>query len=173
VLYSNTYALYTRGWRGIVIDPNEGMKPLFKALRPRDIFVHAGVARAQGVKKYYAFSDGAYNTFDPAEAAIRKGMQYPEFIEERKVAVRPLRDILADQGVLRVDFLNMDIEGMDIEALESYDCSMPPRIMAIESHAFNPDKPMEEPAYRFLRGKSYVLRGFAAYTLIFERVEGE
>jgi FkbM family methyltransferase len=171
VLYSNTYAFYKRGWHGVVIDPNESMQPLYKALRPRDTFVHAGVARTKGTQTYFAFSDGAYNTFDPKEAAERKAAAYPHFKEELQVALRPLADILHEQGITHVDFLTIDIEGMDIEALESYDWSMSPKVIAIESHGFNPDRPTDEPVYAFLKAKGYRLEGMAAYTLVFGRAK--
>lgn len=170
VLYSNTYAFYRRGWRGVVIDANKEKQNLFAALRPRDTFVHTGIARDTGMKTYYRFSDGAYNTFDAIDAEKCKTQNYPQFIDEEKVAVRPLVGILREQRITNVDFLNIDIEGLDMEALESYDWSMPPRIIAIESRAFNPDRPADDPAYRFLKEKGYVLVGLATYTLIFTRL---
>jgi hypothetical protein len=67
VLYSNTYALYKKGWRGIVIDPNPKMKELFASLRPRDTYVSAAIGE-EGSATYYSFNDGAYNTLDDALA---------------------------------------------------------------------------------------------------------
>jgi FkbM family methyltransferase len=171
-LYSNTYALYKKGWKGIVIDANADWAPLYKALRPRDIFASAGIGATPGVQTYYTFDDGAYNTFDTKEADELKQKAYPAFRGERQVEVKPLSEILAAHSVTAVDFLSIDIEGLDMEALATYNWSMPPRVIAIESHVFNPDAPELDPAYALLRQKGYLLRGMAAYTLIFVHVGG-
>src|SRR3569623_976818 len=61
-LYSNTYAFYKRGWRGYAIDPNPRSKFLFRWFRPRDELIHSAVGE-KGIKKYYEYSDPAYNSF--------------------------------------------------------------------------------------------------------------
>src|SRR3989304_2562059 len=43
ILYSNTYALYRRGWSGIVIDPNTALRPPYRLFRRRDTFVGAAI----------------------------------------------------------------------------------------------------------------------------------
>jgi FkbM family methyltransferase len=166
-LYSNTYALYRRGWKGIVIDANADMAPLYKAIRPRDTFVNAGVGRNIGEQTYYVFKDGAYNTFDAKEADEHKQKNYPIFREERKVVMRPLSAIMAEHAITEVGFLNIDIEGLDIEALESYNWALPPKVIAIESQHFNPDKPQDDPVYRYLQVMGYELKGMTDYTLLF------
>lgn len=35
--YSNTYALYRCGWKGIVVEPNPNAKPLFRFFWPHDV----------------------------------------------------------------------------------------------------------------------------------------
>ena len=37
ILYSNTYGLYRRGWKGIVVDPNKTLKSIYTLLRHKDI----------------------------------------------------------------------------------------------------------------------------------------
>lgn len=167
ILYSNTFSFYCRGWRGIAVDPNIAMRPLYRFLRPRDRFVHAGVGEKADMQTYYAFSDGAYNTFDAREAEIRKSIPHLRFIGTQSVPMRPLRDIISESGITRIDFLNVDVEGLDLQVLASHDWTMRPRIVAVECTTFDPDRPDASPTYRFLREKGYVLKGFAAYTLLF------
>jgi FkbM family methyltransferase len=166
-LYSNTYTFYRRGWRGIVIDPNSAFRPLYRLVRPRDTFVHAGIGKEQSVKTYYCFNDGAYNTFDEKAASERKSSRYPKYRGETSVEVIPLSTICSMYGVESIDFLNIDVEERDLEVLQSHNWSILPRLIAIESRSFDPSHPQGDAIFRFLSEKGYVLAGLANYTLIF------
>lgn len=169
ILYSNTYAFYRKGWSGLVVDPNPSLKPLYSFFRPRDRFAEAAVGKAEAQVAYHRFKDGAYNTLSPGEAERWKKENRSPYLGATEVAVRPLRDILHEAGIATVDFLNIDIEGMDIEALESYDWSAPPSAIAIEDNSFDASTPDKSPVFRYLREKGYALSAFAPRTLIFTR----
>ena len=49
ICYSNTYALYKKGWRGINIDATPGSMFLFNKIRPRDINIETGISPCGGV----------------------------------------------------------------------------------------------------------------------------
>ncbi|MBP9711119.1 MAG: FkbM family methyltransferase [Candidatus Pacebacteria bacterium] len=140
-LYSNTYALYRRGWHGLAIDPNPAMQPLFKLFRSRDTFVCAGVGEGEG--SYQQFADGAYNQF--TKGAGQK--------------LRRLDDLLHEHHVEKIDFLSIDVEGMDVEVLKTHDWSIRPRLIAIEAD-------LQSPAAEFLTLKGYTLRCITGRTLI-------
>lgn len=168
ILYSNTYAFYQKGWRGIVIDPNIAMKVLYRVFRRKDIFVYAGVGSKYSKQKYYSFSDGAYNTFNERTSDECKKKKQLTFLGVSQVEMIPLSEIVAKYGLSRIDFLNIDVEGMDLQVLKSYDWNIRPRVIAIEDHMFNPTEPMQSPVYRFLFEHNYMLSGVTAYTLIFQ-----
>jgi hypothetical protein len=46
--WSNTYAFYLRGWRGLAIDPNPAVGALWSRLRPCDTFLNFGVSDNPG-----------------------------------------------------------------------------------------------------------------------------
>ncbi len=167
ILYSNTYAFYRNGWRGIVIVPNRSLAPLYACMRSRDRFVNAAIGKEAGELPYHRFKDGAYNTLSEEEAVRWKQENRSAYLGAETALVRPLRDVMKDAGVTDVDFLNIDIEGMDIEALESYDWTYPPRAIAIEDNDFRADAPHESRAYGYLAGRGYILAAFAPRTLIF------
>ena len=171
ILYSNTYGLYREGWSGVTIDPNPAMGAQHRILRPRDTFVLSGVSNKEAESDYYRFSDGAYNTFDPEVAAEFKARSYPRFIRKEKAHLSPLNVILSKHNITKVDFLDVDVEGLDVEVLESFDWKLAPRVVAIESRAFDPEHITADPAYIFLRKHGYVLAGFFKYTLIFAHQE--
>src|SRR4051812_40394323 len=80
VLYSNTYGLYRKGWKGIVIDANDRFRPLYRLLRPRDRFIHAAVGKEEKKRTYYRYADGAYNTLDDREAEKLSARTYPRLL---------------------------------------------------------------------------------------------
>ncbi|KND47921.1 MAG: hypothetical protein AB199_04155 [Parcubacteria bacterium C7867-004] len=169
VLYSNTYAFYQKGWRGIVIDPNIDMRPLYTLMRPADRFIHAAVGERAEERPYYMFDDGAYNSFDEGRARSWKATRGLEIRETRMVAFKPLSQILSEQGIKSIDFLNIDVEGFDFEVLKTHDWSIPTRVIAIEDETFNPDQPRENAIYAYLHEKGYILAGLAGLTLLFEK----
>lgn len=166
-LYSNTYALYRRGWSGIAVDPNGAMRPLFRLFRPRDSFVCAAVDAEPADRLYRSYVDGAYNTFSDEQAKVLAARSIlPR--STSSLPVRPLRELLAPFELKRIDFMNIDVEGMDEAVLESHDWNIRPRVLAVEIHGFDPDAPQESGTYRFLREKGYALIGIAGLTVLFK-----
>ena len=168
-LYSNTYALYKKGWQGIVIDPNIDMKPMYAMMRPRDTFVHTAVGPIAGETPYYMFDDGAYNSFDEGRAKSWKASRGLEIKEVRRVSFKPLSQILHEQKITKIDFLNIDAEGFDFEVLKTHDWSIETSVIAIEEEEFNPDAPHGNAIYQYMHEKGYVLAGLAGLTLIFRK----
>lgn len=169
ILYSNTYALYQRGWSGIAVDPNGDCLPLFRFFRPRDRFVRAGIGSEKSEREYYMFSDGAYNTFSLTEANERKRNKNITFLGSEIIAVVPLSSILASHRVRHIDLLNIDVEGMDTEVLKSHDWSIEPRVIAIEDSHFDPESPLKSATYQMLHEKGYILAACVVQTLIFRK----
>jgi FkbM family methyltransferase len=169
ILYSNTYGFYRKGWKGLVIDPNATLAPLYAFFRSRDTFARAAVGTTDGEGAYHRFKDGAYNTLSSQEAEKWKSEKRSPYLGTEQVRVRPLRDLTREAGITEVDFLNIDIEGMDVEALESYDWNIPPKVIAIEDNAFNAHMPETSPAFRYLTEKGYRLASFSPRTLIFAK----
>ena len=117
--FSNTYRFYLRGWRGINVDPLPGTKRRFDRLRPRDTTLECGVSGRPGQLLYHQFAEPALNTFDDA---VAKSRSTPP-VATIRVDTLPLADILRRHlppGQL-IDFLSIDVEGLDLEVLTSND----------------------------------------------------
>lgn len=153
VLYSNTYYFYKRGWSGVNIDPNPELTERYRLLRPRDTFVLAGIGI--GEASYQSLADNAYNKFDKGS-----GMQ-----------LTPLSEIF--KNLNHVDFLNIDVEGMEMDVLKSHDWQIQPTVIAVEHDSFNPDKPFESEVYAFLRAKGYILEGMCNLSLIWKKEDAD
>jgi FkbM family methyltransferase len=172
ILYSNTYNFYRRGWKGIVVDPNERMRPLYSFFRPRDIFVANGVSDKNETRTYYAFSDGAYNTFSEAEAKERMENPHLKFLGKREMRCRTLASILEEHSVTSIDFMTIDVEGLDLMVLESHAWSIRPRVIAVEDNDFLVEELDKSRVYQFLRAQGYRMVAMSPRTLIFEDSEG-
>lgn len=170
--YSNTFLLYRRGWRGINIDPNAEAMRSFERSRPHDINLTAGVARTKSSLTFYRFSDPAYNTFskEAADSASSKSWLAP--LPSQEIEVYPLAELLrrhVPHGT-RIDFLSVDVEGLDLEVLESNDWeTFAPRVIAVEDHGFDAANPEHSPIYIYLCGQGYSLRAWVGPSLIFQR----
>lgn len=121
--FSNTAALYKRGWSGIAVDPNPCYGNEFARERPRDVFVNSAVGASSGSIKYFCFEEPLFNTCIEAVAqdVVRSGYQSEPSVT--LVPVRTLSDIVAEvwsEGRV-VDVLSIDAEGMDEAILESHD----------------------------------------------------
>lgn len=134
VRFSNTFALYLCGWRGVSIDANVDAISEFNRVRPEDTNVHLAVAPSQQKLYFTSFEEGAYNTLkltpqNLETAVIRSPVRGMTEIE--CVGVNEVLETYASGK--KFDFLNMDIEGMDLAVFQAIDFTrFRPRIIAAE-----------------------------------------
>ena len=158
-LYSNTRLLFERGWRGINVDCNPHMMALFRKLRPDDINLQAAVSREEGTVKYFLFHEWASsNTLSRDFADAISSAQAITVKEALDVPSLPLRTLLArhlPEG-RGVDVLNVDVESLDLEVLQSNDWkAYRPLVVAVEDLEFDMALPTASPIYNFLREQGY------------------
>lgn len=121
--FSNTYFFYRLGWRGIDIEPDPEIALAFRLFRPRDLYLQAGVAESPGKLTYFRFDDAALNTFDRELARQREQVAGRRALPPLEVPVERLDGIL-DRLLppsTVIDFLSVDVEGMDLAVLRSND----------------------------------------------------
>jgi FkbM family methyltransferase len=170
VAYSNTYALYKQGWRGINIDPHPGSMNLFREWRPADRNIETGIARERGMLRFSMFENSCLNGFltdDEIETHRKFGHM---LVEQRAIECMPLTEVLEREQVTRkIDLLNVDVEGRDIEIYQSLDFRRyRPRVIIAEiigtsdiRSVYNTD------ICRFLEAQGYVLFSRMIYSVIF------
>lgn len=138
--YSNTYLLYSKGWRGINIDARPDIIDFFNEKRKRDINLSIGISDEKSKLTYYAFNDPGINTFS-LEAA-QKQLKNKDFfiLSENKIDVIPLEEVLEKHlpQDKQIDFMNIDCEGFDLKVLKSFDIKKyHPTVILIEDHGFD------------------------------------
>jgi len=171
IRFSNTYAFYRLGWKGINIEPNPESIKLFRKLRLKDLNLNLGVANHQGVLRYFMFNEPALNTFDSDLAEIR--LKNPEYkIEsETHVEVTTLENIL-DQSQLafnQIDFLTIDVEGMDLDVLKSNNWNKyKPSWVLVEQLGLHDLESTDFETHVFMKSKGYILFAKTFNTLFFK-----
>ncbi len=153
-VHSNTHYFYQKGWSGINIDALPGSMKKFQRMRPRDINLEIPISDKRGSLKYYMFSSSSYNTFCEEIAALHKNI----LIGTKELETQKLSEVL-DEHLninMEIDFLSVDIEGMDYQALQSNDWNKyRPKVVVFEYKANN-IKFIEESKFNmFLNEKGY------------------
>lgn len=164
---SATYYFYKKlGWSGVVVEPNPTARKLFKSQRPRDIFVNKGVSNQTGELAYYEFQDPTLNSF--SKSVYERNREI--FVGKKRINVKSLKDIL-DENISygqEIDLMNIDVEGLDYQVLESNDWTKySPKVLIIEDHAFDPENPLKSRIVTFLKDKGYSLKASCLISLIF------
>lgn len=133
---SNTYYLHAKkGWSGFNIDANKLSIKLFNIFRPKDVNLNIGIGLKDGVSTFYEFSPlHCQNTFDKPtaeEVQHKTGQKFRE--TERQVST--IESVLKANDIRKIDYLNIDAEGLDTLILGSFPFSLiRPRIITLEAH---------------------------------------
>jgi hypothetical protein len=121
---SNTYLFYRAGWRGITVDPIQSLCDSHRRLRPRDINRNSGVGLAKQTATFYELIPSVLSTFDKAWAD-KKFADGALLRAKYDIPIVPLSSILNDCLATppnhAIDFLSVDVEGLDDVVLRSND----------------------------------------------------
>ena len=133
--YSNTYALYQRGWRGLAIDQDPDEIAAFKRTRPEDTALQLAIGSKPGKVTLHLFNDRSMNTVD--EMVYAKTLANPRKHHQGDILVErnTLAAVLAEHvpAGRTVDFMNVDCEGVDLDVLRSNDWArFHPKLLAVE-----------------------------------------
>ena len=120
--HNNTILMYKRGWRGINIDLNSLSIDLFNYHRPNDINLNTGISSKESKKKVYFLDElNTQNTLDKNQLNF---LQKHHNIKEKEITnkiikTKKLMPILNKYKFYDIDFMNLDIEGHELEVLKS------------------------------------------------------
>lgn len=150
---SNTYLFYKAGWSGINIDARPGSMKLFGKHRPRDINLEVGISRKEGIETYHIISDDS-----PMNSFSRESLESLNMLRHVQrtvpVEVLPLSVVLSRHVPVgqHIDFLTVDVEGYDLEVLESNDWDVfRPSVILAETPGKYVEELREQPVSVMLR----------------------
>tara|TARA_B100001750_G_scaffold169067_1_gene137476 strand:+ start:67 stop:774 length:708 start_codon:yes stop_codon:yes gene_type:complete len=156
---NNTMLLYQKGWRGINIDISEFSINLFDFCRPDDLNLNFAVSDKNGeIDFYYQKKISALSTIKKSQSDLA----FQGKVKKKKITSQTLTQILDDTKYKdkSIDFLDIDIEGADLDALKSLDFSRySPKLICVEilhENMFINNNDIEKSdIYNLLKGKNY------------------
>ena len=134
-----TFWFYLKGWRGLIVEPQEQLAAVYAGVRPRDT-VYCGLAgRADGTVDFHVV-EGLHGLSSAVLANAESAGQYGAAFRTESKPVRRLSALIADAGLERIDFLKIDVEGAEPDVLAGLDLTRHrPRVILVE--AVNPNNP--------------------------------
>jgi FkbM family methyltransferase len=167
IKFSNTYLMYLLGGRGINIEPDPEAAEAISRARPNDITINAGVAADEGDKEFFIMSTNVANTFIRSEAEELERRDGNRIRRVVRVPIRNVRNLLAEHSLVP-DFMSLDVEGMDLEILQSVDWDQcRPKVICVETIDYFTQQKRPE-IRRFLEEQQYVLHADTFINSIFK-----
>lgn len=120
---SNTYYFYLRGNRGVLVEPNPKLFEEIKKNRKQDICLNCGIGLAAHSQKadFYVMEESSVSTFSKEDAELKISQNNDKLIEILKIDMIDINVILNDYFKNGLDFLSIDVEGLDLNILKSID----------------------------------------------------
>lgn len=162
VICNNTYLLYKKGWRGVLVEPDAAMCEVAKSKRPGDTIVNIGIGLLnESEAPFYVFPGrlNTWSTFSEQEARIR---ETASGIKAKKISVplKTINNIIEQYFVACPNFISIDVEGLDLDILKSLDFNrFRPDVFCVETISFsinNEGKKLDE-VREFLSSKDYLI----------------
>jgi len=118
------------GWHGLLIEPVPEQFEKLKLNRPQNILVNAAVSEKEGDVEFLGVgcTAGMVHTM----AAGHREIYHPKGSRSFLVKGIPFLKILSQCEVRSIDFLSIDLEGGELEALNTFDWDIPVHAIVIE-----------------------------------------
>jgi len=129
---SNTYYFYKKGWSGHLFEPIQSNIDLIKIFRRKDKKYQNLIGSSKTNSKFFEFIHTEYSTMvkDVADNLIAEGKKLKRVYELETIR---LSDTDLKLYPSEPSFLSIDVEGADLEVLNSIDWTkIKPRVVCIE-----------------------------------------
>lgn len=136
---STTLFFEQKGWDCILVEPNPSLADQLREVRSGRVFECAASSHTGSAILQMAEGEGlahAVSTIENSDAATNTLRKHGAVVRPVKVTIRRLDDILAEAGVERIDFMSIDVEGHELEALKGFSIDRwRPGIMILEDNS--------------------------------------
>lgn len=148
VVRSQTWLLEQNGWRGILVEPLSCLHERLCAQRP-----HSRVVRAACSAPGHPPTADFYEAEHHAQSGLKPdAMQRTQYVRKEVVPVFTLDEILDQAGNPQLDFVSIDVEGLQLEVMSGFDLARHrPALLLIE------DSFLDWRTHLYMRGQHYRL----------------
>lgn len=171
---NNTFFFYSKGSRGINVEPDPALFSAFIEFRPDDTNLNVGVGLQKGTSEFYVMSEPSLNSFskDEVDRALKENSTYAikKVLQLNLVTVT---DVIRDYNSgTYPDFMSIDIEGLDEQILRSLNYqSDAPKVLCVETLTFSTKGKGEKKTdlIEFLKAQGYMVYADTYINTIFVR----
>lgn len=151
---------YERGWRGIVVEPQQHLVDRYRHVRPRDTCVCALIGTQTGTADFHVF-DRFHGLSTTIEAHARAASTFGAEYRTVQVPVVSLAQLCEQHAGDDIDFLKVDVEGAEADVLRSGDWRrFRPKAVVIEAIAPGSNAPSWAEWEPFLLAQGYAFKLF-------------
>lgn len=169
--FSNTAIYSLKGWSGINIDAEPGSMESFRRHRPHDVNLELAISSRETERLFYRYNEPALNGIDCDRQSELANTRF-RLTDKIQLTTRTLFSVLREYcpQLPKPNFLSVDVEGHDLEVLQSNDWELFPFEWVLAELSVQDVLSIGESAVvSFLRDKGYRLRAFTGRTGIFSR----
>ncbi|HRK17869.1 MAG TPA: FkbM family methyltransferase [Hyphomicrobiaceae bacterium] len=132
-----SFWFYLKGWRGLVVEPQEKLANAYAAIRPRDAVIAHLAGRTSGEIDFHVV-EGLHGLSSANIENAASAKQYGAAYRTIRRRVRPLSDLIDDANLGAIRFLKIDVEGAEADVIAGLDLSRHrPEVILVE--AVNPN----------------------------------
>jgi FkbM family methyltransferase len=171
--FSNTYLLESLGWTGLLVEPHPRIADLCRENRPGSIVEQVALG-PDGHKRTVEFTAATDPRGGSPLSFVQASSKHMERCERERCSLEKYSvtmlslNTLLDSITNTVDFLSLDVEGMELEALRGFDLAKyKPRVILIEFQGDERDMQVE----RYLKNGGYTSSGVVGCNCFFARNE--
>lgn len=178
---SNTFLFYLKGWSGICIDPIPLFKTHYKILRPKDLFLNAGIKPHNSNKDdemnfYFYKKYPDCSTFDKerVDNLISRFDRIPTSINKVPlISVDNLINYYSKfNNINEIHLLNIDTEGYELDICKDFfKLGIFPWIISIEELGYTADNVTNSKVHEVFEKENYLLASRTLLTSIYIKKE--
>jgi FkbM family methyltransferase len=131
---SNTYLFYKNGSNGICVEPDPSLFRTIKNSRRRDLCLNVGIGTSNAEADFYVMSAPTLNTFSKEEAENNHANSPYKIKKVIKLPLITVNKLIEDFAKKVPDLISLDVEGLDLEVLKSFDFNrFRPKMFCVET----------------------------------------